>query len=85
MKFDFFTLGGRFLWEDIYNYRNWIIQRNINKQQYRLLDPFHVRRDHGSFERCKETLLKYIEACELEPLYDDLSSSYTGSAEREIP
>lgn len=71
MKFDFFTLGGRFLWEDIYNYRDWIIQRNIRKQKYRLLDPGYIRRDSGSFEQCKATLLKYIEACELEPLYED--------------
>ena len=71
MKFDFFTLGGRFFWEDIYNYRNWIIQRNINNQHYRLLDPYHIRRDSGSFEQCKNTLLKYIEAFELEPMYED--------------
>lgn len=71
MKFDFFTLGGRFFWEDIYNYRNWIIQRKVNKQHYRLLDPYMICRDSGSFEQCKNTLLKYIEACELEPLYED--------------
>lgn len=71
MKFDFFTLGGRFFWEDIYNYQNWIIQKHINKQQYRLLDPFYIRRDYGSFERCKETLVKYIEGCELDIPYDD--------------
>lgn len=71
MKFDFFTLGGRFFWEDIYNYSDWIIQRHVHKQKYRLLDPTHVRRESGSFDQCKKTLLKYIEACELDHLYED--------------
>ena len=35
MKFDFFTFGGRFVWEDVLNYQNWIIQRNIHTQKYR--------------------------------------------------
>ena len=39
MKFNFFTLGGRFRWEDIYNYHDWRIQRNIQTGKYRLLDP----------------------------------------------
>lgn len=71
MRFDFFTLGGRFLWEDIYNYQNWRIQRRLHSQRYRLLDPNDVRRDSGNFNHCKETLLKYIEACELDEPYED--------------
>ena len=71
MRFDFFTLGGRFRWEDIYNYQNWRIQRHILSQRYRLLDPNDIRRDSGSFTHCKETLLKYIDAYELDDLYDD--------------
>lgn len=71
MKFTFFTLGGNLIWEDIYNYQNWIIQRNIMNQRCRLLDPYNIRRDSGTFEQCKETLLKYIDAFELDDLYDD--------------
>jgi len=71
MKFTFFTLGGNFFWEDIYNYQDWIIQRNIATQRCRLLDPHNIRRDSGSFEQCKKTLLKYIDAYELDDLYDD--------------
>lgn len=71
MKFDFFTFGGRFFWEDVFNYQNWVIQRNIRTQKYRLLDNHNIRRDSGSFENCKNTLLKYIEACEIESPYTD--------------
>lgn len=71
MKFDFFTFGGRFFWEDVFNYQNWVIQRHIRTQKYRLLDNFGIRRDSGSFEECKNTLLKYINACEIESPYSD--------------
>lgn len=71
MKFDFFTCGGRFFWEDLYNYQDWVIQRNIMNNKCRLLDPHNIRRHSGTFEQCKETLLKYIAAYELDPLYDD--------------
>ena len=59
------------MWEDIYNYQDWVIQRHIMTQHCRLLDPLNIRRHSGSFEQCKETLLKYIEAYELDDLYDD--------------
>lgn len=65
MKFNFFTLGGRFFWEDILYYQGWKIQRKINTAQYRLLDSHNIRRQSGSFEICKDTLLKYISACEI--------------------
>lgn len=71
MKFNFFTLGGRFRWEDIYNYQNWRIQRHIKARQYRLLDPYDIRRDSGSFSKCQNTLLKYISAYEMDKTYDD--------------
>lgn len=71
MKFDFFTLGGRFRWEDIYNYQNWRIQRHIKNRKYRLLDPHDIRRDSGSFGKCQSTLLKYIKACEITDNDDD--------------
>lgn len=71
MKFDFFTLGGRFRWEDIYNYQGWRIQRNIKNKRYRLLDSQDIRRDSGSFIHCKETLLKYINAYELQTPHED--------------
>lgn len=71
MKFDFFTCGGRFFWEDLYNYQDWVIQRNIINNKCRLLDSHNIRRHSGTFEQCKETLLKYITAYELDPLYDD--------------
>lgn len=71
MKFDFFTFGGRFFWEDLYNYQDWVIQRNIINNKCRLLDPHNIRRHSGTFAQCKDILLKYIEAYELNPLYDD--------------
>lgn len=71
MKFTFFTFGGNFMWEDIYNYKDWVIQRNLVSQKCRLLDPLNIRRHSGSFEQCKDTLLNYIEAYELDDLYDD--------------
>lgn len=71
MKFDFFTLGGRFRWEDIYNYQDWRIQRHIKARKYRLLDPYDIRRDSGSFSKCQNALLKYIHACEIDRPYDD--------------
>ena len=72
MKFDFFTLGGRFFWEDTCNFQEWRIQRcTINDKKYRLLDSHNIRRDSGTFEQCKETLLKYMEAYELDEPYDN--------------
>ncbi len=71
MKFDFFTFGGRFFWEDVFNYQNWVIQRHVRTKKYRLLDNYSIRRESGSFEECKNTLLKYIDAYELESPYSD--------------
>ncbi|MDO4162617.1 MAG: hypothetical protein Q4D80_06430 [Pseudomonadota bacterium] len=71
MKFDFFTFGGRFFWEDLFNYQGWVIQRHTRTKKYRLLDNHGIRRDSGSFTDCKNTLLKYIEAYELPAPYTD--------------
>jgi hypothetical protein len=71
MSFSFFAFGSRFFWEDVYNYNGWIIQLNVRTLKYRLLDTFSVCRESGSFEQCKETLLKYIRACELDELCDN--------------
>lgn len=65
MNLTFFAFDSRFFWEDVYNYNDWIIQLNVRTLKYRLVDPFGVRRESGTFEQCKETLLKYIYACEL--------------------
>ena len=71
MKSDFFTLGGRFLWNDVFYYQGWKIQRRVHKNHYRLLDSHNIRRKSGTFEVCKDTLLKYIAACEIrEPSKD---------------
>ena len=71
MSFSFFAFDSRFFWEDVYNYNGWIIQLNVRTLKYRLLDTFSVCREAGSFEQCKETLLKYIRACELDDLHDN--------------
>lgn len=65
MCFNFFVSNSRFFWEDVYNYNNWVIQLNVRTLKYRLVDPLGVKRESGDFKLCKETLLKYIEACEL--------------------
>lgn len=71
MQFDYFTFGGRFFWEDVYNYQNWKIQRNTRTRKYRLLDPHDIKRASGNFTACRNTLLKYIEAYELDAPFKD--------------
>lgn len=71
MKFSFFTLGGRFFWEDVFYYQGWRIQRKLRTSHYRLLDSHNIRRQSGSFENCKDTLLKYISACEIDAPSDN--------------
>lgn len=71
MKFMFFTFGKNLFWEDVYNYQDWIIQHNVRSTHYRLLDPHNIRRDSGTFDQCKASLLKYIKAFELNKPYDD--------------
>lgn len=66
MKFNFFTCNYYFSWEDVFFYQGWRIQRKVNTNHYRLLDSHNIRRESASFEDCKNTLLKYISACELQ-------------------
>lgn len=65
MKFDFFTLGGSFFWEDVFFYQKWRIQRNCITKNYRLLDSWDIRRASGSFEICQKAFIKYIKSYEI--------------------
>lgn len=65
MKFEFFTLGGSQLWEDVFFYQKWRIQRNYRTKEYRLLDPWDIQRHCGGFENCRRAFLEYIEIYEL--------------------
>lgn len=65
MKFDFFTFGGSQLWEDIFFYQKWRIQRYFESPKCRLLDPWDIQRHVGSFEECSKAFYKYIEIYEL--------------------
>ncbi len=65
MKFDFFTFGGIFFWEDIFFYQKWRIQRNCITGHYRLLDSWDIRRASGNFEKCQKAFASYINIYEL--------------------
>ena len=65
MSFDFFTLGGSQLWEDVFFYQKWRIQRHYRTKKYRLLDNWDIRRASGSFEDCRKAFVKYIEVYEI--------------------
>ena len=54
MSFAFFTLGGLQLWEDVFYYQKWRIQRNCITNKYRLLDAWDIRRRNGTYEQCRE-------------------------------
>ena len=71
MKFMFFTFGGQNRWEDVYNYQDWVIQKNIKTTGYRLLDPHNIRRHSGTFEQCRDLLMSYAKAYELDSPYND--------------
>lgn len=53
------TLGGKYLWADIYLLADWRIQKNILTNHYRLLDERNKRRAWGSYEHCLEKLNKF--------------------------
>lgn len=65
MRFEFFTMGGSQLWEDVFFYQKWRIQRNYRTKEYRLLDPWDVQRHSGGFENCRRAFLDYIEIYEI--------------------
>ncbi len=70
MSFTFFTLGGRQLWEDIYVYQKWRIQRNCLTKHCRLLDSWDIRRASGSFDECHRALLRSVQIFQLPPPKD---------------
>ena len=65
MNFTFFTFGGSQLWEDVFFYQKWRIQRHYRSKKYRLLDNWDIRRASGGFEDCRKAFIKYIEAYEI--------------------
>jgi len=65
MTFQFFTLGGKQFWEDVFYYQKWRIQRHYRTKKYRLLDSFDIRRASGTFEECRQAFLKFIEMYEI--------------------
>lgn len=65
MKENFYTMGGGHFWEDVFFYQKWRIQRNYITKKCRLLDNWDIRRFEGSFEECRKTFVKYIEAYEI--------------------
>jgi len=60
------TLGGKFLWADIYLLAGWRIQKNILSDHFRLLDDNNKRRAWGSYEHCLEKLFHFKEKFQLE-------------------
>lgn len=65
MTFTFFTLGGKQLWEDLFFYQGWRIQRNCLTRKYRLLDSWDIRRESGSLLRCQNAFIHYIDVYQL--------------------
>lgn len=65
MSFNFFTLGGSQLWEDVFFYQKWRIQRHYRSKKYRLLDNWDIRRASGTFEDCRKAFVKFIEVYEI--------------------
>ncbi len=59
-EFCFFTCGGGQFWEDVFFYQKWRIQRHYKTKEFRLLDPWDIRRYEGGFEECRQAFLKYI-------------------------
>lgn len=65
MVFNFFTFGGSQFWADVFFYQKWRIQVNSTSKTCRLLDPWDIVREKGTFEKCRKAFLKYIEIYEL--------------------
>ena len=65
MAFCFFTMGGKQFWEDFLFYQKWRIQRHWRTKKYRLLDKWDICRATGTFEECRTSLVKMIEAYEI--------------------
>ena len=65
MKFNFFTFGGPQLWEDVFFYQKWRIQRHYRSKRYRLLDNWDIQRASGGFEDCRKAFVRFIDAYEI--------------------
>ncbi len=65
MRHCFFTLGGSQFWEDVFFYQKWRIQRNHKTKEFRLLDPWDIRRYEGGFEECRQAFVRYISLYQL--------------------
>ena len=65
MNFVFFTLGGKQLWEDLFFYQGWRIQRHVITRRCRLLDDWDIRRESGQIAVCRAAFLKYAEVFQL--------------------
>ncbi len=65
MNFNFFTFGGSQLWEDVFFYQKWRIQRHYRSKKYRLLDNWDIQRASGGFEDCRKAFVKFIEVYEI--------------------
>jgi len=50
------TLGGQQLWQDVYYFAGWRVQKNFLTGHYRLLNPKDIRYAWGSFDACLEVL-----------------------------
>ncbi len=64
MKFDFFTLGGKQFWQDLFFYQGWRIQRNL-VGKFRLLDPWDIRRESGTLRKCQNSFIRYVEVYQM--------------------
>lgn len=65
MRRCFFTFGGSQFWEDVFFYQKWRIQRNHKTKEFRLLDPWDIRRYEGGFEECRQAFVRYISIYQL--------------------
>ena len=65
MRYCFFTCGGSQFWEDVFFYQKWRIQRNHKTKEFRLLDPWDIRRYEGGFEECRQAFVRYISLYQL--------------------
>jgi len=50
------THGGKFVWQDVYIYADWRIQKNVLTGHHRLLDTYNIRRAWGSYTHTKSKL-----------------------------
>ncbi|VAX06144.1 hypothetical protein MNBD_ALPHA03-551 [hydrothermal vent metagenome] len=60
------TLGGKYLWADIYLLDDWRIQKNILSEHFRLLDDKDKRRAWGNYDHCLQKLETFKQELRLE-------------------